>query len=120
MNCWPGRLLAAFAGGAFGAAVGALQSFSLAGLVIVGGEQYALVYRTIGADAPIDVTGEIGFGVGLGVHVACSGGAAAVAYVARRGHLQTDFEYHEATVPRGHARHARCGAATNDPPGWRR
>lgn len=95
-------LLAAFAGGAFGAAVGALQSFSLAGLVIVVGELYALVYRTIGADAPVDVTGAIGFGVVLGPHVAFGGGAAAVAFAARRGSLDTDFEYHEAKhVTRG-------------------
>lgn len=95
-------LLAAFAGGAFGAAVGALQSFSLAGLMIVVGELYALVYRTIGADAPVDITDSIGFGVVLGPHVAFGGGAAAVAFAAKRGYLETDFEYHEAKhVTRG-------------------
>lgn len=88
-------LLAAFAGGAFGAAVGALQSFSLAGLMIVVGELYALVHRTVGAEAPVDITGSIGFGVVLGPHVAFGGGAAAVAFAAQRGYLETDFQYHE-------------------------
>jgi hypothetical protein len=89
-------LVAAFAGGAFGAAVGALQSFSLAGLVVVFGELYALVYRATGiGPPPVDITGSIGFGVVLGPHVAFGGGAAAVAFAARRGYLRTDFQYHE-------------------------
>jgi hypothetical protein len=98
-----GMLLAAFAGGAFGASVGALQAFSLAGLVVVVGEVYALLYGTLGAGAvPVDLTGSIAFGVVLGPHVAFGGGAAAVAFAASRGHPDTDFEYHEAKhVTRG-------------------
>jgi len=92
-------LLLAFAGGAFGAAVGALQSFSLAGLVVVVGEAYALVHRTAGAGpAPVDITGSVGFGVVLGPHVAFGGGAAAVAFAARQGYLDTDFAYHDAKL----------------------
>lgn len=90
-------LLAAFAGGAFGAAVGALPSFSLAGLMVIVGELYKLAHRTLGVDsAPVDITGSIAFGVVLGPHIAFGGGAAAVAYAAKRGYLDTDFEYHEA------------------------
>lgn len=101
-------LIAAFAGGAFGAAVGALQSFSLAGLMIVVGEVYALVFRSLGEGfAPIDITGSIGFGVVLGPHVAFGGGAAAVAFAAKMGYLETGFEYHEAKhVTRGLGRRA--------------
>jgi hypothetical protein len=96
-------LLAAFAGGAFGAAIGALPSFSLAGLTVIVGELYRLAGRTLGVDAlPVDVTGAIGFGVVLGPHVAFGGGAAALAYAAKRGYLDTDFEYHQAKeVTRG-------------------
>lgn len=92
----PGMVLAAFAGGAFGAAVGALPSFVLAGLFVIVGELYALAGKTFGAPTPIDITGTVAFGVVLGPHVAFGGGAAAVAYAARRGSLDTDFEYHEA------------------------
>jgi hypothetical protein len=96
-------LLAAFAGGAFGASIGALPSFSLAGLAVVVGELYLLAVRTLGADAvPVDVTGAIGFGVVLGPHVAFGGGAAALAYAAKRGYLDVDSEYHPAKqVTRG-------------------
>ncbi|MFB6097268.1 MAG: hypothetical protein ABEJ74_07765 [Haloferacaceae archaeon] len=98
----PGMVLAAFAGGAFGAAVGALPSFVLAGLVVIVGELYALAGRTLGAATPVDVTGTVAFGVVLGPHVAFGGGAAAAAYAASRGYLDTDFEYHEAKhVTRG-------------------
>jgi len=92
-------VLAAFAGGAFGAAVGALQAFSLAGLVVVVGELYALVFRTAGlGQPPVDITGAIGFGVVLGPHVAFGGGAAAVAFAAGRGDVDTDFQYHDAKL----------------------
>lgn len=96
-------VLAAFAGGAFGAAVGALQSFSLTGLVVVVGEVYALLHRTtdIGA-APLDITGTIAFGAVLGPHVAFGGGAAAVAYAARRGYLDADGRpFHPKDIDRG-------------------
>jgi hypothetical protein len=96
-------LLAAFAGGALGAAIGALPSFSLAGLVVIVGELYVLAARTVGVDSlPVDVTGSIGFGVVLGPHVAFGGGAAALAYAAKRGYLDFDSEYHRAKdVTRG-------------------
>jgi hypothetical protein len=89
-------VLAAFAGGAFGAAVGALQSFALAGLVVVVGELYALAVETVGGTPVVDVTGSIAFGPVLGPHVAFAGGAGAVAYAARKGYLDADFDYHPA------------------------
>jgi len=99
----PAMLLAAFAGGAFGASVGALPSFSLAGLLVIVGELYKLTARTVGVDAiPVDITASIGFGVVFGPHVAFGGGAAALAYATKRGYLDTDFEYHQAKeVTRG-------------------
>ncbi|ELZ25780.1 hypothetical protein C475_09984 [Halosimplex carlsbadense 2-9-1] len=95
-------LVAAFAGGAFGAAVGALPSFSLAGLVVVVGELYAMGVRSLGGAVPVDVTGSVAFGAVLGPHVAFGGGAAAVAYASRRGYLNSAGDAHDAKdVTRG-------------------
>ncbi|WP_436929792.1 hypothetical protein [Halosimplex halobium] len=95
-------LVAAFAGGAFGAAVGALPSFSLAGLVVVVGELYAIGVRSVGETVAVDVTGGVAFGPVLGPHVAFGGGAAAVAYAARRGYLDSAGEaYDPKDVTRG-------------------
>ncbi|THE63205.1 hypothetical protein D8Y22_19665 [Salinadaptatus halalkaliphilus] len=83
-------LLVAFSGGA-------LQSFSLAGLVVTVGELYALVFRTTGGTAPpVDLTDTIAFGAVLGPHVAFGCGAVAAAFAAQRGYLETGFEYHDA------------------------
>lgn len=99
----PGLVLAAFAGGAFGAAVGALQSFALAGLLVVVGELYRLTATVAGVETlPVDITGTLGFGVVLGPHVAFGGGAAALAYASKRGYLDDGSEYHQAKeVTRG-------------------
>jgi hypothetical protein len=94
-------VVAAFAGGAFGAAVGALASFSMAGVAVIVGEVYAL---TQGGDPAVSLTSTIGFGVVLGPHVAFGGGAAAAAYVAREDDtvLGDGFPYHPAkNVVRG-------------------
>jgi len=90
-------LAAAFAGGAFGAAIGALPSFTLAGLMVIVGELYALLRRTGDAGLPtVDITGAVAFGPVLGPHVAFGGGAAAAAYAAKRGSFEMDFDYHPA------------------------
>jgi hypothetical protein len=96
-------LLAAFAGGAFGASIGALPAFSLAGLMVIVGELYKLSVRSVGLDIlPMDITATVGFGVVLGPHIAFGGGAAALAYAAKRGYLDSDFAYHPAKeVTRG-------------------
>ncbi|PSP67789.1 hypothetical protein BRC85_04475 [Halobacteriales archaeon QS_1_69_70] len=103
-------LVAAFAGGALGAAVGALEAFSLAGILIVVGETTDLA----GGAAPdpgvgptalgsTGLTASVGLGPLFGPHVAFAGGAAATAFAARQGHLDTDFGYHEAKhVTRAH------------------
>ena len=96
---------AAFAGGAFGAAIGALPSFALTGLLVVLGEAAALARAGLGGSPlPVDVTGSLAFGPVFGPHVAFGGGAAAVAYAAKRGYLDPDpgFDYHPAKhVTRG-------------------
>lgn len=95
-------LLAALAGGAFGAAVGALPAFTLTGLLVVVGELYAMAGRSLEALPALDLTGTLAFGPVFGPHVSFAGGAAAVAYATKRGYVDTDFEYHGAKeVTRG-------------------
>ena len=96
-------LVAAFAGGALGAAVGALEAFSLAGVLIVVGEATDLAGGAapaagddLAALGSTGLTASLGLGPLFGPHVAFAGGAAATAFAARQGHLDTDFRYHEA------------------------
>jgi hypothetical protein len=73
--------LAAFAGGAFAASIGALPAFIFTGFMVIAGEAAALG----GAEA--DVTGLIGFGPVFGPHISFAAGAAAAAYAAKQGYL---------------------------------
>jgi hypothetical protein len=92
----------AFAGGAFGASLGALPSFAFTGFIVIVGEvvnlgsDLAAVGVSDGALGAYGITGSIAFGAGFGPHVAFAGGAAAAAYAARRGKMDTGFDYHEA------------------------
>lgn len=93
------HLLAAVAGGAFGAAIGALPAFAFTGVLVIVGETIDIASETVGAPGTlggVDVTGAIAFGPAFGPHVSFGGGAAALAYAVRRGYLDTDFDYHEA------------------------
>jgi hypothetical protein len=93
----------AFAGGAFGAALGALPAFAFTGFVVIAGEVVNIAgnLSAVGAGPPsalgaYGLTANIGLGAGFGPHVAFAGGAAAAAYAARRGKMNTGFDYHEA------------------------
>ena len=96
-------LVAAFAGGALGAAVGALEAFSIAGVLIVAGEAVNVATEAA-PDPTVDLTAlgstgltaTVGLGPLFGPHVAFAGGVAATAFAARQGYLDTDFEFHEA------------------------
>ena len=83
---WMYLLIAAFAGGAFGAAIGALPAFVFTGLMVIAGEAGGLN----------GVTGSLAFGAFFGPHVSFAGGAAAHAYAAKQGYMETGFDYHEA------------------------
>jgi hypothetical protein len=95
-------VIAAFAGGAFGAALGALPAFIFTGFMVIAGESVALVSRAFGEAASADlsilgsITGSIGFGAVFGPHISFAGGAAAAAYAAKKGYMDTGFDYHEA------------------------
>lgn len=72
-------LLVALAGGFFGAAIGALQSFILCGLTVLLGMIGVI------ANAGPAFLGFVAFGPVFGPHVAFAGGVAAAAYAHRRG-----------------------------------
>lgn len=74
-------VLAAFGGGAFGAALGALPAFIFCGFAVMAGEALAL------ATGGGVITGSIGFGTLFGPHIAFAGGAAATAYAGQKGKL---------------------------------
>jgi len=96
-------VLAAAAGGAFGASIGALPSFVFTGFVVLLGEGMAALSGTGteftelgGANLASGVTGTIGFGPVTGPHVAFAGGVAATAYAGwRYGEMEPeDWDYH--------------------------
>lgn len=74
-------LIAAFAGGMFGAAVGAIPAFILTGLAAVITGAIAII------TGQGDLVGAIAFGPFLGPHVSFAGGVAAAAYAAKNGKL---------------------------------
>jgi hypothetical protein len=96
------NVIAAFAGGAFGAALGALPAFIFTGFMVIAGESVNVVNRALGeavnADLAIlgSITGSIGFGAVFGPHISFAGGAAAAAYAAKKGYMDTGFDFHEA------------------------
>ena len=75
-------LLAAFAGGLFGAAIGGLPAFIFTGFVVLAGSAAA----ASGSD--FDFINDIAFGPVFGPHISFAGGAAAAAFAARRGELE--------------------------------
>ena len=90
-------LIAAFAGGAFGAAIGALPAFCFTGFAVIAGEAANLVGANVGEGVASGLTGPVGFGPVFGPHVAFAGGAAAAAYAAKKeGAMppQEDGGYH--------------------------
>ncbi len=97
-------LLAAFAGGAFGAALGALPAFIFTGFMVIAGEAANLAAGALveaGAvpaeQLPtIAITGSVAFGPLFGPHVSFAGGVAAAAYAAKRGYMESGFDYHNA------------------------
>lgn len=99
-----GMVLAAFAGGAFGSALGALPAFIFTGFIVMLGEGVKILAGDFSGIANVDpaalqaasITGELGFGPVFGPHISFAGGAAAAAYSASKGKMDTAFPYHEA------------------------
>jgi hypothetical protein len=76
-------MVTAFAGGVFGAAVGALPAFILCGVAAVVGGAISL------ATGDGSFSNLVAWGPFLGPHIAFAGGAAAAAYAAKRGKIET-------------------------------
>jgi hypothetical protein len=97
---WAALAIAAFAGGAFGAALGALPAFIFTGFMVIAGEAVNTLASdltgSIEAEIGTGITGFVAFGPVFGPHVSFAGGAAAAAYAARKGYMNTGFDYHEA------------------------
>lgn len=99
-----GMLMAAFAGGAFGAAMGALPAFIFTGFLVMLGEGMKILAGDFSGLASVDpsnmqaaaITDQIGFGPVFGPHISFAAGAAASAYAAAKGKMDTGFPYHEA------------------------
>jgi len=107
-------LIAAFGGGAFGAAIGALPAFCFTGFAVIAGEA-ANAIELVGAGSGAELgasglTGLVGFGPVFGPHIAFAGGAAAAAYAAKQDgamyepgdgdyHLGKDIAYALGTRP---------------------
>ena len=82
----PTFYIAAFAGGAFGAAIGALPAFIFTGFMVIAGEALGLAGEEV-VDSGSSITGLIGFGPVFGPHISFAAGAAAAAYAAKQGYL---------------------------------
>lgn len=100
---WFYLLLSAFAGGAVGAAFGALPAFVFTGVMVIAGEAASLVARVLDPElsdmmaAELGaITGSVAFGSVFGPHISFAGGAAAAAYAAKKGYMDTGFVFHEA------------------------
>jgi len=99
----PTWYIAAFAGGAFGAAIGALPAFIFTGFMVIAGEALTLaggnsapgsdsVLGQLAASPGVSVgasgfTGYVGFGPIFGPHISFAAGAAAAAYAAKQGYI---------------------------------
>ncbi|WP_050031966.1 hypothetical protein [Halorubrum halophilum] len=85
-------LITALAGGAFGAAIGALPAFIFTGFVVFLGEGIGILQRELASGVPAiepgqlaaGITGVIGFGAITGPHIAFAGGVAASAYAGKK------------------------------------
>jgi hypothetical protein len=76
-------LIAAFGGGLFGAAIGGLPSFIFTGFTVLVGVAIAF------AGSDYDFLTNVAFGPVFGPHIGFAGGAAAAAFAARRGTLES-------------------------------
>lgn len=93
---WIYLLVAAFAGGAFGASIGALPAFAFTGVMVIVGEAANLIGGVVAGDPRIAITSSVAFGPVFGPHISFAGGAAAAAYAARKGYMNTGFAFAEA------------------------
>lgn len=83
-------LIAAAAGGALGAALGALPAFIFCGFMVIGGQVAEYLDPNSAA-----ITSAVAFGPVFSPAISFAAGAAAAAYAADRGYMDFGFDYHE-------------------------
>ena len=87
----PTFYIASFAGGAFGAAIGALPAFIFTGFMVIAGQATASLGLDVAGEGPSltasGFTGYLGFGPVFGPHISFAAGAAAAAYAAKQGYI---------------------------------
>jgi len=87
--------IGAAAGGAFGAALGALPAFIFTGFLVMMGVFQAGVGAGLPENIGVGFAGvDLGFGPVFGPHISFAAGAAAAAYAADRGLMESGFDYH--------------------------
>lgn len=87
--------IGAAAGGAFGAALGALPAFIFTGFLVMMGVFQAGVGADLAEEVGVGFAGVgLGFGPVFGPHISFAAGAAAAAYAANRGLMESGFDYH--------------------------
>jgi len=96
--------ITALAGGAFGAAIGALPAFIFTGFLVFLGEGVAILRRQIvgnveavpAGEFAAGITGTLGFGAITGPHIVFAGGVAATAYAGKKyPEMEPDgWDYH--------------------------
>ncbi|MFC5971597.1 hypothetical protein ACFPYI_09665 [Halomarina salina] len=98
---WLILIIAAFGGGAFGAALGALPAFCFTGFMVIAGEALNVLQEFLAETAGLDpgtatagITATLGFGPVFGPHISFAGGVAAAAYASKRGYMAEGFDYH--------------------------
>lgn len=84
-------VIAAFAGGVLGAALGALPAFVIMGFAIIGGEAARITAMNVEGVEIAGYTFEIAFGAFFGPHITFAAGAAASAYAAKKGYMEPGF-----------------------------
>ncbi len=84
----PALLLAAFAGGLFGAAIGGLSAFIFTGFAVLLGVAAGLGGSEFNVLAAPEEPQGIAFGVVFGPHISFAGGVAGAAFATRRGDLE--------------------------------
>ncbi|MFB6211480.1 MAG: hypothetical protein ABEI76_08075 [Halobacteriales archaeon] len=101
LSSWAYMVLAALAGGAFGASIGALPAFCFTGVMVIAGEAANILKGELGGvldfaagNIGVGVTGSIAFGPIFGPHISFAGGVAAAAYAAKYDIMQSGFDYH--------------------------
>lgn len=94
------NILAAFGGGVLASGVGALNAFIMTGLIAI----VTSALQMCGIDVAGGIAGSVAFGVFFGPHISFAGGAAAAAYAAKIGKLESGADIATPLAQKGDAK----------------